>query len=101
NLQERPAGGIYQHVRASDATMAWLASDSGLKEPGLKDPFMVQVDVSTYGRVIDYDIISGPKSPAVERWLKQILSFAEFTPATSFGKPVTSRIILSVVAVRG
>jgi len=52
------------------------------------------------GRVLDYQVLSGPQNPEVIGWIRQVLSLAQFTPATAFGKPIESRIILSFVAVR-
>ena len=51
------------------------------------------------GRVIDYQVLSGPQNPEVNSWIRQVLSLAQFTPATAFGKPVESRMILSFIAV--
>jgi hypothetical protein len=50
---------------------------------------------------MDYNILSGRRSPAVDRWIKEVLSLAQFTPATAFGKPVVSTIILTSIDVRG
>ena len=61
---------------------------------------MIETDVGEDGRVTDYRIISGPENPEVNRWIREVLSLAQFTPATAFGKPVESKIILSFVAVR-
>jgi hypothetical protein len=35
----------------------------------------------------------------VNGWIREMMSLAQFTPATAFGKPVESKIILSFVAV--
>ena len=60
---------------------------------------MIETHVGDDGRVIDYEIISGQQDPEVDKWVSELLYFAQFTPATAFGKPVDSRIILSFVAV--
>ena len=56
--------------------------------------------VTVAGLVSDYRIISGTRSAAVDKWLQEMLYFAQFRPATSFGVPVRSKIILSFVDVR-
>ena len=64
------------------------------------EPLMIETHVGDDGKVIDYRIISGQESPEVNRWVREMLSLAAFTPATAFGRPVESKIILSFVAVR-
>ena len=90
--------GIFQPVRTTDPTMIWFAASN--KDNHLDEPLMIETHVGEDGRVMDYQIISGPQNPALDRWLSQLLYFAKFAPATAFGKPVDSTIILSFVAVR-
>jgi hypothetical protein len=87
----------YKPVRTTAPTMAHFAgSDKRYWEEAL----MIDTHVDEDGRVIDYVILSGPDNPEVDRWVSELLYFAQFTPATAFGRPVDSRIILSFVAVR-
>jgi hypothetical protein len=87
---------LYKPVRTTNPTMVRFAvSDNNWDEP-----LTIETHVGVDGRVIDYQIISGPQGPAVNRWVRELLYYAQFTPATAFGKPIDSRIILSFVAVR-
>jgi hypothetical protein len=95
-LAEQPLFALYKPVRTSDPN--WIQFAKTKQAP--EEPLTVETHVGDEGRVIDYQVISGPQSPEVTGWLRQMLSLAQFTPATSFGKPVESRIILSFVAVR-
>jgi hypothetical protein len=50
-----------------------------------------------YGRVVDYTIVSphgAPMDEALRRNIENWLLFTEFTPATSFGQPTSSKIRL-------
>lgn len=88
---------LYLPVRTTNPTMIRFKES---ENRGLSEPLMIETEVGDDGRVIDYRVISGAISPATERWLKDLLTLAEFSPAMAFGKPVTSTIILSFVAVR-
>ena len=88
---------LYQPVHTTDPN--WIRFASADKK-GLEEPLTIETHVGDEGRVLDFQVLSGPLTPEVTGWLHQILSLAQFTPATSFGKPVESRIILSFVAVR-
>jgi hypothetical protein len=87
----------YKPVRTTDPTMQHFAvSDKKYWD----DALMIEAHVGNDGRVLDYQIISGQQEPDIDKWVSQLLYYAQFTPATMFGKPVDSRIILSFVAVR-
>ncbi len=86
---------LYKRVRTSDPTMSRFAGDRTY----LMETLTVETYVGDDGRVINYVILSGPDDPEVERWLREQLYFARFVPATLFGRPVDSRIILSFVGV--
>lgn len=79
-------------------TIGWLGSSG--ESPNLEEPLSIVTEVSHVGRVYDYRIISGMRSPDVDRWVQEMVMLAKFRPATSFGVPVHSRIILSFVNVR-
>lgn len=68
-----------------------LAVDNGRSEP-----LIVEALVGADGRVQDYRILSGGDNgdSAVSN-LKNMLIFATFRPATSFGRPTAGRTILS------
>ncbi len=68
------------------------------------DSLIVEAYVGSDGRVQDYRILSAPEeAQAVLPELKNMLIFATFHPATAFGQPTASRVILtfSKVQVRG
>lgn len=86
---------LYQRVRTTDPTLTRFADNGS----NLSGPLTVDILVSGRGRMIDYTIISGPGDPGVDRWLRELLYYAEFTPANLFGRPVDSRIIVSFIGV--
>jgi len=94
---EEPVFGLYQPVRTTDPTMMRFTS---CDEQDLDEPLTIETQVGDEGRVIDYEILSGPQTPEVEGWIREMMSLAQFTPATAFGRPIESKIILSFVAVR-
>ena len=59
------------------------------------DDIVVDVEVDEQGRMIDYRIVSGAGVLAkgdIRRRLENALVFSNFTPATSFGRPIVSRM---------
>jgi len=89
--------GLYKPVRTSNMTMIRFAGSDDLK---FDEPLMIETHVDDTGRVLEYRIISGQETPEVQRFVREQLSLAMFSPATAFGKPVDSKIILSFVAVK-
>ena len=72
--------------------------------PGHTEPLIVEAYVGADGRVEDYRILSGGENGSeVLTELKNILIFATFRPATSFGRPTAGRAILafSKIQVKG
>lgn len=94
-FEEPPVYRLIQPVRTENPNWIRFASKH-------KQDFDLTIDthVGHEGRVIDFTVLSGPQDPEVNSWIRQVLSLAQFTPATAFGKPVDSRIILSFIAVR-
>jgi hypothetical protein len=66
-------------------------------------PVLVEVAISSTGRVYDYRIVSGPTTKEVRESLDNILLMSHFTPAQFYGVPVPGRAILSFTgaSVRG
>ena len=87
--------GLYQKVRTTDPTLRSLTGNA----PRLKTTLTVDILVGETGRILDYTVVSGPSSPEIDRWLREILYFADFVPANLFGEPVDSRFIFSFVDV--
>lgn len=68
------------------------------------DSLVIEAYVGADGRVLDYRILSGPEDEAsILPQLKNMLIFTTFQPATAFGQPTSSHVILtfSKVQVRG
>jgi hypothetical protein len=72
-------------------------------DSGRPDPLIVEAYVGPDGRVQDYRVLSGGENGAVLSELKNMLIFATFRPATSFGRPTAGRAILafSKIQVKG
>jgi hypothetical protein len=96
HFEEQPVYRLFQPVRTENANWIRFASN----DKNLEEPLTIETYVGHEGRVLDYQVLSGPQNPEVNGWIRQVLSLAQFTPATAFGKPIESRIILSFVAVR-
>lgn len=60
---------------------------------------LVQAEISSSGRVYDYNIVSGPHSRAVRAELDNMLLMSRFMPARSSGMPVPGRAILAFSGV--
>ena len=58
---------------------------------------LVQVDIDTDGRVTDMHLISEPNEETAQilPQLKNVLITSQFRPATKFGQPTPSRLVLS------
>jgi len=68
---------------------------------GSADSLVVEAFVGPDGRVLDYRILSAPEdAQATLRELKNTLIFTTFHPATAFGRPTASRVILSFSKVQ-
>jgi hypothetical protein len=64
---------------------------------GGDDDVVVDVTVDEEGRMIDYAVVAGASALAnasLRRRLENVLLFTEFTPATSFGQPMPSKMRL-------
>ena len=73
-------------------------------DPGHTQTLIVEAYVGADGRVQDYRILSGGDSGSeVMSDLKNMLIFATFRPATTFGRPTAGRAILafSKIQVKG
>lgn len=59
--------------------------------------------IDSGGRVVDYKVLSGQRSPELMYRLDRMMYFSLFRPATRFGKPTEGRVVLSLwrITVRG
>ena len=65
------------------------------------DAVIVEAYVGSDGRVLDYRILSAPEdAQPILPELKNVLLFTTFHPATAFGQPTASRVILSFSKVQ-
>ena len=65
------------------------------------ESLVVEAYVGPDGRVLDYRILSAPEdAQAILPELKNALIFTTFHPATAFGQPTASRVILSFSKVQ-
>lgn len=73
-------------------------------DAGHAEPLIVEAVVGPDGRVQDYRVLSGGENgSAMLSELKNMLIFATFRPATSFGRPTVGRAVLafSKIQVKG
>jgi hypothetical protein len=94
-----PTIASYKPVRTTDRTMQRLRF-AVVDVRGFDDPVAIELHVSGDGKVVSYQIIEGEQTPEIDTMLKELLYYAQFSPATALGKPVDSKVILSFVAVR-
>jgi len=76
----------------------------GLSNSISSDSLVLEAYVDAHGRVQDYRVLSAPNDTAVvDQQIKNMLIFAIFRPATSFGRPTAGRVVLSFshINVRG
>jgi Putative zinc-finger len=65
------------------------------------DSLIIEAYVGPDGRVQDYRILSGPEDEAnLLPQIKNMLIFTTFQPATAFGQPTSSRVILNFSGVQ-
>ena len=56
---------------------------------------VVDAAINARGQVYDYKLLSGPESPEVQKQVAEQLMLSVFTPASVFGSPVRSHVILT------
>jgi len=99
-------------VRAANDVPTMLYTPAELKSTPFElsmgvantDSLVVEAYVGSDGRVLDYRVLSAPEdAEAILPQLKNMLIFTTFNPATAFGQPTSSRVILtfSKVQVKG
>jgi len=60
------------------------------------DSLVLEAYVDANGRVQDYRVLSAPdEAGIVDQQIKNMLIFAIFRPATSFGRPTSGKVVLS------
>jgi hypothetical protein len=56
---------------------------------------LVEAYVDAHGRVQDYRLLNSPDHMDLTPEMKNALIFTQFRPATSFGRPVSGRVVIS------
>jgi anti-sigma factor RsiW len=84
------------HYLYSTASPADIVSDHG-------SLIVVEAFINDQGRVYDYNIVSGPEDAAVRNQIADHLLMSIYKPASVFGVPVRSQVVLtfSGISVRG
>ena len=64
---------------------------------------VVVTRIDAGGRVMGYEVLSGQESPELLRGLDRMIYFSVFDPATTFGRPTSGQVVLSLrrITVRG
>ncbi len=104
-LSEEPVFGLFNPVHTTDPNWTRFAAND---KQDMDEPLTIETYVGNEGQVLDYQVLCSwrghqwtcPTGSDVPESIRQMLSLAHFTPATQFGRPVESRIILSFIAVR-
>jgi len=66
----------------------------------LQHELIVDVTVDAQGQMMNYEIITGPDTPALRHRLDQMLIFSRFRPMLSFGRPTAGgHVVLSFSAI--
>ena len=64
-------------------------------------PVVLVTRIDAGGRVLDYKVLSGQRSPELLYGLDRMMYFSLFHPATILGKPTEGRMVLALITVRG
>jgi hypothetical protein len=96
--QSAMTAGVYQFPTTTDPTWQRLRA---MASPELDQVLAMQTEVSQSGRIDDFSIIAGTRTPGIDQWLQELVLLSQFRPATYWGLPVRSRVIISFVTVRG
>ena len=67
-----------------------IVADNGI------DCMVVSILIDQNGRVADFHVIKGNQTPEQMRYLESLLLFAQFDPATLFGKPTSDTLTLKL-----
>jgi hypothetical protein len=80
-----------------------LSTEAGIKSLAPfsfhDDDFMVEMMIDGRGQMVDYSIAAHPECPTPETELRRLIEnnllFTEFYPATTFGRPTLSKIVVT------
>lgn len=89
------------HYRQGADVPLGLYTGASLKntmEYGFSNEVVLDIEIDDQGRMVDYTVTSGQRwmeDPAIRRTVENSLLFATFTPATTFGQPMSGRVRIS------
>ena len=87
-------------IALSDSPGSW-APEKHDTELALPHGLLLDVTVDERGQMVDYQILSGPKTQEMQHQLNEMLLFSRFEPMRSFGRKISGgHVILSFSAVR-
>jgi hypothetical protein len=87
-------------ISLSDYPDSWASDQQHDAELALPHGLLLDVTVDAHGQMVDYEILSGPRSIDLRHQLDQMLLFSRFRPMLSFGRPTSGgHVILSFSAV--
>ncbi len=84
---------IYMPARLQPPQSAMAASAE--MDLNLETPVVIQAYVNSSGKVLNYQIISGPDNEHIRSQLNRALLFTDFSPAYAFGQPVPGKAVIS------
>jgi hypothetical protein len=87
----------YRKAQPTENAKIWMAGHN--ETAGLNGHILIEAYVGADGYLTGFRVVEGDQSPETLRLIWDRLYFAQFYPATSFGMPVSSSVILSFVAV--
>lgn len=70
-----------------------------LAELGIED-MMLTLNIDQKGKVVGGEFLGGSATPEVDQWLRDFVLLADFYPATVYGQPVPSPLILQFLGVK-
>lgn len=91
-------GFAFQPISAANDVPVALITEPTIKASmpfGFDSDAEVEAIIDDQGRMVDYTITRGPKTPELRRAIENNLLFTEFTPATMFGLPTFGKINIS------
>ena len=74
------------------------ASMKNTMQYGFANEVVLDIEIDDQGRMVDYTVTEGQRwmdDPAIRRTIENSLLFATFTPATTFGQPMSGRVRIS------
>lgn len=101
-----PARGHQMHIHDMVDVPTVLTTSPTLKNTSsmalLKSEMVLELDIDPLGRAINYQVVEGQalmRDPEVRRGVQNLLVWAVFDPATTFGKPTSGKVRLHLNSI--